>query len=117
MKVSKLISLLQKFDSNAEVKLNSYYGDNLLFVLARSDDKNVVWFEGASDCDLEGELKARTTPEALKQYKNPDKLFDELIDLGVTVQQVSDYLGDKYADRMIERIKIREALDKIEAKK
>ena len=52
MTVEKLIERLQKFPSEAQVRLNDRRGYPCLFVLAIAGDDTTVWLEGEDDCDL-----------------------------------------------------------------
>ena len=103
MKVKTLIKRLEKFNPEAEVKLNDYYGDTALFVNARVKDNNVVWIDGEHDFDLGNELSERYEYAA-----NPENGVDELdffmdlVEIGITVDMMRKYMGDEYAEHMKE---------------
>ena len=99
MKVKKLIEKLSLMNQNAEVKLNDYDGDPVLFVNARCNDSSIVWLDGEHDIDMREELSARYERVENKEINITD-FFADLIDIGVTCDVVRKYMGDDIADCM-----------------
>lgn len=99
MKVSKLIEKLTEMNPEAEVRLNDYGGETVLFVNARLNDDRIVWLDGENDIDMRSEISAR--------YEHADEVsmsefdfYKDLLEIGITVNMVQKYMGDTYATRM-----------------
>ena len=99
MKVKTLIRELSKFNPEAEVRLNDYDGDTALFVNARVDDDNIVWLDGVDDFDLGSELEARFEIAIEEQMDELDFYMD-LLEIGITIKQVEEYMGIEKANHM-----------------
>lgn len=99
MKVKTLIRKLQKFNPEADVKLNDYDGDVVLFANARADDDTVVWLDGEHDMDLGEEISARFKDAAEKQMDELDFYMD-LLEIGITVDLVRKYMDKEAASHM-----------------
>lgn len=99
MKVKTMIERLSKFNPDAEVRLNEYYGETALFINARVDNKNVVWVDGEYDIDLGEEISARY--EAVNSGIISElKLYTQLLEDGITADMVGKYMGESYAEYM-----------------
>ena len=101
MTVEKLIERLQKFPSEAQVKLNDRRGYPCLFVLAIAGDDTTVWLEGEDDCDLGEELSVRFQT-AVEEHLDETDFYNDLLELGIDVETVRRYMGDECADHMKE---------------
>ena len=102
MKVKTMIEQLQKMNPEAEVRCGDYYGSPALFVLTRlNDDRNVVWIESEDDVDMETELEARYKIATEEQWDELDFYMD-LLEIGITVDMVREYMDDEHADIMEE---------------
>lgn len=99
MKVKKLIERLNKFNPEAEVRLNDHYGETALFVNACVNDDNVVWIDGEDDIDMGSELDTRWQ-ESPNAFKTDLDFYKDLLETGITVDMVRKYMGDNYADIM-----------------
>ena len=99
MKVKTLIAELQKMNPNADVKLNDYEGDVVLFVNARKNDNNTVWLDGEHDIDMCEEISARYE-NAMEEQMDELDFFMDLLEIGITVDMVREYMDDEHADRM-----------------
>ena len=101
MKVKKLIEKLQKFNPEAEVRLNDYFGETALFVNARVDDDNVVWLDGELDIDMGEEIGARYK-EAAEHWDSELDFYMDMLETGITVGMIRKYMDDEHADHMKE---------------
>lgn len=99
MKVKTLIKKLQQFNPEAEVRLNDYNGYPVLFANMRMNDKDVVWLDGEGDIDLGEEISARFENAAEEGMDELDFYMD-LLEIGITVEKVREYMGDDTADHM-----------------
>lgn len=99
MKVKTMIQKLSKMNPEAEVRINDYNGDVALFVNARCNDRNVVWIDGEHDIDLGEEISTRYEKAIKEQWDELDFYMD-LLEIGITVDMVRDYMGDVKADVM-----------------
>ena len=99
MKVKTLIEKLGKFNPEAEVKLNDYHGDEVLFVNARKDDKNTVWLDGEHDIDMGEEISARYEHATETQMSDLD-FYTDLVETGITVDMVRKYMDEEHATHM-----------------
>lgn len=99
MKVKTLINYLEKFNPEAEVKLNDYDGDTALFVNARANDPNIVWLDGENDIDMSSEISARYEI-ALEEQMDELDFYMDLMEIGITVDMVRKYMDDEHADHM-----------------
>ena len=101
MKIKTLIEKLNKFNPEAEVKLNEYGGDTVLFVNARANDNNIVWLDGEHDIDMGSEISARYEHAIDEQIDELDFYMD-LLEIGITVDMVRKYMDDEHAIHMKE---------------
>ena len=94
MKVKKLIEELKKCDPNADVKMNSIMGESVIFCCSiKGNPGQSVWLEGKSDTDLKAQLKALITVTEEEEWDEFD-YYSTLSDHGITVEDVTDCLGD-----------------------
>ena len=101
MKVKRIIQELEKFDPEADVRLHEYYGDPVIFVVARANDSNIVWLETENDCDMKTALQEHFHDVASSGIDELDFYMD-LLEVGVTVDCVRHYVGDESANHMLE---------------
>lgn len=101
MKIKTLIKKLEKFNPEAEVRLNDYCGEAALFINARVDDNNVVWLDGELDIDMGEELSARYEKIA-ENWDSELDFYTDLLETGITVDMVRKYMGNEHADYMKE---------------
>lgn len=101
MKVKTMIKELQKMNPEAKVRCGDYHGSPALFVLSRLNYEDVVWIESEDDVDMETELEARYEIAAEEQMDELDFYMD-LLEIGITVDMVREYMGDEKADIMEE---------------
>lgn len=101
MKVKSLIKRLENVNPEAEIRLNDYNGDSVLFVNERMNDPNVVWLDGENDIDLGEEISSRYEKATDEQEDELD-FYMELLEIGITVDMVRKYMGDDRADVMQE---------------
>ena len=101
MKVKTLIERLSKMNLEAEVKLNEYGGDTVLFVNARANDNNTVWLDGEHDIDMGSEISARYE-YALEEQIDELDFYMDLLEIGITVDMVRKYMDDEHANHMKE---------------
>lgn len=97
MKIKRMIAELQRIaeeNPDAEVKLNCYDGENALFVMSFTEG-NEVWIEGKSDIDMSCELEARFE-YALEHDIDELDFFMDLIETGITLEDIGCYLPDRY---------------------
>lgn len=99
MKVKTLIKELYKFNPEADVKLNDYDGDVVLFANARANDNTIVWLDGEHDMDLGEEISARYEIAAEEQMDELD-FFMDLLEIGITVDLVRKYMDEEDANHM-----------------
>lgn len=99
MKVKTMIQKLEKMNPEAEVRLNDYKGDTALFVNSHTNDTDVVWIDGEHDIDLGEEISARYERAIDEQLDELDFYMD-LLEIGITVDMVRNYMGDEKADVM-----------------
>lgn len=95
MKVKKLIKELEKYNPNAEVKLHFASGNNLLFVSQFVGHDDAVILEDVTTSDLSSELDARFE-EVLNKRLGELDFFKDLIDTGFTLEDIEQYLPEKY---------------------
>ena len=60
---------------------------------------NVVWIDGEHDIDIREELSARYERAIEEQIDELD-FYMELLEIGITVGMVRDYMGNENADAM-----------------
>lgn len=101
MKVKTLIKKLEEMNPEAEVKLNYHDGDTLLFVMESDDIENIVWLEGEDNIDLGCELEARFE-YALEDWDSELDFYMDLLERGIDVDKVREYMDDETADHMKE---------------
>lgn len=99
MKVETLIKKLEQMNPEAEVRVNDYNGDTALFVNAKCNDKNVVWIEGEHDIDLGEEISAQYE-HAIEEQMDELDFYMGLLEIGISVDMVRDYISDERADAM-----------------
>lgn len=95
MTVEKLIEQLKKYNPKAEVRLNDPQGTTALFAVAFTNNDNLVWIEGKDDIDLGTEISARFT-NALKSQMDELDFFMDLINTGITLNDIQLYCPEKY---------------------
>lgn len=95
MTVERLVKQLQKCNPKAEVRLNDCRGTVALFALSMSNNDNLVWIEGKDDIDLGEEISARFENASESQMDELD-FFLDLIDTGITLEDIKQYCPDKY---------------------
>lgn len=101
MKVKTLIEYLSKVNPEATVKIHDYDGDELLFVVARNNDADVVWFETEDDVDIKEEIMSRSADASENGIDELDYYLD-MLETGITVDVVRRYLGEESAAHMEE---------------
>lgn len=99
MKNKKLIEILSKMDSNAEVKLHFSDGDSVLFVLASKQREGVIWLETQNDCDIGDEIASRFE-YAFKEQVDELEFYADLVDTGITIKMVENVMGSDVAEHM-----------------
>lgn len=99
MLVKTLIKELQKMNPEAEVRVGDYHGSVALFVLARLNDDKIVWIESEEDVDMETELEARYE-NAIEEQMDELDFYMDLLEIGITVDMVREYMDDEHADHM-----------------
>lgn len=105
MKITRLIEQLQSLQKEmpeADVRLNSPFGDTALFALAFEKTHNadgaldnIIWIEGKNDIEIGVELEARFKNASEKQMDELD-FFTDLLDTGFTLEDIEEYLPEKY---------------------
>ena len=95
MTVERLVKQLQKCNPKAEVRLNDCRGTVALFALSMSNNDNLVWIEGKDDIDLGEEISARFENASKSQMDELD-FFMDLLDTGITLEDIKQYCPDKY---------------------
>lgn len=100
MKVKTLIEKLQKMNPEAEVKLNDYGGEKVLFVNAIKGDGNTVWLDGEYDIDMAEEISARFEAAADGEWDSELDFYMNMLETGIDVEMVRKYLGDEPANHM-----------------
>lgn len=101
MKVKTLIKKLQVLNPEADVRLNDYNGDAVLFVNTRTNDNNTVWLDGEHDLDLREELITRFN-DAYEMQTDELDFYMDLVERGITVDMVRRHIDDEHADHMQE---------------
>lgn len=101
MKVKTLMKKLEEFNPDADVKLNDYNGDVVLFVNARANDNNVVWLDGEHDIDLGEEIKTRFL-NAVEEYTDEWDFYADLLEIGIDIDMVRRYMDDETGTHMKE---------------
>ena len=99
MKVKTMIQKLEKMNPEADVRLNDYSGDTALFVNSRTNDPDVVWIDGEHDIDIREEISAHYE-RAIEEQLDELDFYMDLLEIGITVEMVSKYMGDEHADIM-----------------
>ena len=99
MKVKRMIELLKKYNPDATVKLHHYLGEEALFVVGMANNNNIVWLEAADDNDMSSEISARFENAIETQIDELDFYMD-LLDTGITVDMVREFMDDEHADHM-----------------
>lgn len=84
-----LMSMLEKFNPEAEVKMHDANGNNALFVLAYRDFKDTIVIEDKSDNDLGSELEARYQ-NAVENNISKEDLYTEMRELGYTLEDIKE---------------------------
>ncbi len=100
MNVGTLIEHLQKFEPNEVVKLHTWEGEPVLFVVAAKTRYGVV-LETESDVDMKSEVRDRFD-EAIKNGISEDDVYSGMLELGIDVEMVRKYMGDDTANHMKE---------------
>lgn len=98
MTVRKLIEILKDVDQDAEIMLHSHKdlgGSSPLFVVYRTGDPKCVWIEDKGDCDYSYQLSCRFE-EKCKDLE----FYKDLLDRGVTIEEVKRYVGKEEASKM-----------------
>ena len=95
MTVERLIKQLEKYNPKAEVRLNDSRGPTALFALSMKDKEDFVWIEGKANIDLGDEIAARFEKAVEDQMDELD-FFMDLIDMGITLEDIRVYCPDKY---------------------
>ena len=101
MRAKTLIERLQRFDENAEVRLHSAEGEEVLFVLAKNNDTSTIWLETESDVDMSDEIQTRFD-DAIENGLDELDVYSELLETGINVPMVEKYMGKKEAEHMME---------------
>ena len=99
MKVKTVIQKLTKMNPEAEVRLNDFNGETVLFINARTDNPDVVWIDGEEDFDLGEEISARYE-RAIEEQMDELDFYMDLLEIGITVEMVRKYMDDEHADIM-----------------
>lgn len=101
MNVGTLIEHLQKFEPNEEVKLRTWGGEPVLFVVAAANTRYGVVLETESDVDMKSEIRDRFD-EAVQNGISEDEVYSGMLELGIDVEMVRKYMGDDTANHMKE---------------
>lgn len=95
MKVKRLIKELKKCNKDAEVKLHTMHGNNVLFVMSYVGNNMEVVLEDKTDNDLVSELEERFKKLSENNINELD-FFCDLIETGFTLDDIKTYLPSKY---------------------
>ena len=95
MKVERLIKELQKYNKEAEVKLHTKDGNNVLFVLGYVNDEKQVVLEDKDDSDLTSELEERFQQASENNIDELD-FFLDLFESGFTIDDIKVSLPSRY---------------------
>lgn len=101
MNVGTLIEHLQKFEPNEVVKLHTWGGEPVLFVVATVKTRYGVVLKTESDVDMRSEIRDRIN-DAVQNGISEDEVYSEMMELGIGVNMVRKYVGDDIADHMKE---------------
>lgn len=107
MTVDKAIQQLEKIkriNPNADLRMHHKDGEPVLFVVALANDASVAWLECESDNDMGAEISARFENKEEKQISDMD-FYTDMLETGIDVEMVRKYMGDEYADKMLEFLK------------
>lgn len=99
MKVYRLIRELQKCNPDAEVRMHDNNGNPVLFVIRVLNDDTCVRLEDKDDCDFEYQLKCRYDMK-LENDEGDLEFYTDLVEHGVTIDDVNTYMGEDYAENM-----------------
>ena len=99
MTVKMMFEELQKMDPEAQVRMHDRMGEPALFVVALSNDSKTVWLEAESEIDLGNELETQFE-HALEAQVDELDFYMELLERGITVETVREYMGTETADHM-----------------
>ena len=112
--VKQLISALEGIEDNERIYLGNTELEELLYVMSCTANKHLVWLEVESDNDMGEELSAMF--EQLATYGEDELVaYSDMLDQGITVEMVREYLGDEQADHMKEFCMEHGLLDEDEA--
>lgn len=99
MKVKTAIEKLKKLNPEATLKIGHPLGEEVLFILSEKENNNTVWIETESDTNMSEEIRSRFE-YALEDWDSELDFYMDLLEIGITVQMVRKYAGNKHADHM-----------------
>ena len=97
MKAERLIKELEK-NPNAEVRIGKPDGFTVLCANVRTDD-DVIWLVTEENIDMAEELERRFHG-AIEDGMDELDFYEELLEVGITVDTVRKFMGDECAEHM-----------------